>query len=294
MLENHHCAVGFRLLNANGVLAALPKPELKMLRKWMVEAIINTDMAMHKELLGRMERRVASDGPPLSSASDDDRLLLVTFLMHVADLCTPTLPPAVSKRVAFRLGEEFEAQAHLERAAQQAVTVMLAATDKAKAQMEAGFVTFVVRPLYAMLARAAPDLALFVDRIDSNLAMWKAMAQADSKGASTNNSGRAVRGPRAALALGGRCGEGWCSAERTHHAALLTPLTRLAVFCRCRICWRGTRARRRGARPRSTRRRCRRRSEPPGRSAAAGSERTEERSPTQRRPTRRRRRVHFC
>ena len=37
---------------------------------------------MHKELLGRVDRRVTESGGGLG-ASDDDRLLMVTFLLHV-------------------------------------------------------------------------------------------------------------------------------------------------------------------------------------------------------------------
>lgn len=44
-----------------------------------------------------------------------------------------------------------------------------------------------------MLVKAVPDLNVFLERVDANLSMWKALAAADSRGTSTNNSGRAVR-----------------------------------------------------------------------------------------------------
>ena len=60
------------------------------------------------------------------SDSTEDRQLLVAFLLHCADLCTPLLPPAVSQRCCNDLAREFDAQAALERAAGLPVTVMLA------------------------------------------------------------------------------------------------------------------------------------------------------------------------
>ena len=68
----------------------IPLSERKVLRRMIVDAILSTDMAVHKELLARVERR--ADG---MTNSDEDRQLLVTFLLHVADLCTPVLPRAI-------------------------------------------------------------------------------------------------------------------------------------------------------------------------------------------------------
>ncbi len=62
--------------------------------------------------------------------------LLVSFLLHCADLCNPLLPPALSMRIANTLGREFDAQAEAERAAGLPVTVMLAHDMGSKAKME--------------------------------------------------------------------------------------------------------------------------------------------------------------
>jgi hypothetical protein len=90
-----------------------------------------------------------------SRDSAEDRALLVNFLLHCADLCTPLFPPAVSARVTEELSAEFSRQAELERAAGLPVTVMLATDALSKAKMESGFISFAVRPLYVTLVRAA-------------------------------------------------------------------------------------------------------------------------------------------
>jgi hypothetical protein len=94
----------------------------------------------------------AAAAPPKAAASpvlavfsrDDpeDRQLLVSYLLHTADLCNPLLPPALSRRIAATLSQEFEAQAAAESAAGVPVSVMLAADDAAKAKMEIGFLDY--------------------------------------------------------------------------------------------------------------------------------------------------------
>ena len=108
--------------------------------------------------------------------SPEDRLLLVNFLLHCADLGNPLLPPPLSRRIANDLAREFEAQAEQERQAGLPVTVMLASDDVAKAKLELGFLEYVVRPLYVTLAAVAPRLGEKCLRlIDANKLAWQAL-----------------------------------------------------------------------------------------------------------------------
>ena len=110
-----------------------------------------------------------------SRDSPEDRQLLVSLLLHAADLHNPLLPPPVSRRIAADLAREFEAQAALERAAGLPVTVMLADDRAGMAKIETGFSDFVVRPLYEVLAKVAPRLgAKCLPLIDANREAWAA------------------------------------------------------------------------------------------------------------------------
>jgi hypothetical protein len=239
VLENHHCCVGFATLERAGILKCLDAAEVKALRKLIVAAILATDMSVHKDLLARVSARSAAadagadggkpggaGGAPESAGgfsrdSPDDRQLLVSFLLHCADLCNPLFPPAMSRRIADELAVEFSRQAELERAAGLPVTVMVAGDDTAKAKLELGFIDYgalrsterarhawsahaaaaaltrhhpvraVVRPLYVTLAVLAPGfgphcLAL----IDKNRAMWnEVIVTSDSDAASKRSNG---------------------------------------------------------------------------------------------------------
>lgn len=171
VLENHHANVAWRLIGETQLLAAFDAPDAKArarafvkgpmsvsncfalspvppqpvspfscslpaqtLRKLMIDAILHTDMALHKDHVSRAQRK-AEEGLP-ETLELEDRQLLVTLLVHSADLCNPTLEPPLSRRLAESVSAEFEAQAAVERASGQPVTVMLAGTPHLKAAQE--------------------------------------------------------------------------------------------------------------------------------------------------------------
>jgi hypothetical protein len=127
----------------------------------------------------RFSRRGSfSDNVTAPVCADMDRQLLVSFMLHSADLCTPLLPPALSQRVSNGLSREFAAQAALERASELPITVMLADGDAAKAKMEIAFLDFVVKPLYAKLVEAVPSLRPCLALIDANRDAWASLQEA--------------------------------------------------------------------------------------------------------------------
>jgi hypothetical protein len=141
-------------------------------------------VSTHKALLAAVNARLDGAGldtPGFDPQQEEDRQLLVSFLLHCADLCCPLLPPPVSRRIAGDLSREFAAQAARERAAGMPVTVMLATDDVAKAKLEVGFIDYVVHPLYATLARACPELGRrCLPLLDANRTAWAAtMAAAE-------------------------------------------------------------------------------------------------------------------
>lgn len=68
--------------------------------------------------------------------SPDDRQLLVSFLLHCADLSNPLSSFDSSKKVSDRVSVEFNTQAELERKKGLPVTVMESTDGASKAKME--------------------------------------------------------------------------------------------------------------------------------------------------------------
>ena len=211
VLENHHACCAFTLLERSGLLAHLAPAEHAELRKTIVDAVLATDMSVHGDLLARMTARVAAlreaaaaaaapagaadaqladasrvrrtstttpGGMPSAAFRRDcleDRRLLVSYLLHCADLCNPLLPFALSRRIAGELETEFANQAAMERAAGLPVSVMLSPDAPSKARNEIGFIKAVVAPLYRPLADVAPALHACLALIDANCAQWEAL-----------------------------------------------------------------------------------------------------------------------
>ena len=127
---------------------------------------------------------MAASFPAASSAfnreSAEDRQLLVAFMLHCADLCTPLLPPTLSARATEALGREFAAQAAAERAAGLPVTVMLPDDRASKAKLELGFIEFAVRPLYFTLVGVFPELSSCLSLIDRNRSAWGAVVASEA------------------------------------------------------------------------------------------------------------------
>ena len=174
VLENHHAAACFALLEDTRLLAPLSAAERAALRRAIVAAILATDSACARRAMTRVRPQHAADAPRRAvtahkallaraqaasacEATDahapEHRTMLVSYLLHCADLCTPLLPHARSKSVAAALATEFEAQAACERAAGLPVTVMLAADAAAKARQEISFIGASLQRLVALIAR---------------------------------------------------------------------------------------------------------------------------------------------
>jgi hypothetical protein len=135
VLENHHCAAGAAAVERAGILAALDAATQRVFRKLFV-----------------MTRLAVAPG--FARDSLDDRLLLVAFVLHCADLCTVLLPPAMSRRVAESLSAEFARQTELERQEGLPVTVMVAHDEAGKAKMGANHLMDCSSSLHACLTHA--------------------------------------------------------------------------------------------------------------------------------------------
>jgi hypothetical protein len=107
-------------------------------------------VAVHKDLVARVSAQANDSGAAtgveasagFSRELPEHRELLVSFLLHCADLCCPLAPPPVSRRIAEALSVEFARQAERERAEGLPVTVPVAKDENAKAKMELGFIDF--------------------------------------------------------------------------------------------------------------------------------------------------------
>lgn len=152
VLENHHLASSWRLLNDLQPLEGFSAAQMGELRATVCQAVLGTDMKYHFEHLAKFKARASIDGFENGGRSEqqerNDQRLLLTCCLHAADVSNPFKPWATCRQWAARVMAEFFRQGDLETKLGLPISPFMdrATTDISKCQL--GFVNFVLRPFF--------------------------------------------------------------------------------------------------------------------------------------------------
>ncbi|XP_050098838.1 cAMP-specific 3',5'-cyclic phosphodiesterase-like isoform X3 [Anopheles aquasalis] len=202
VLENHHLAVAFKLMQNDdcNILRNLPKKQRATFRKMVIDMVLSTDMSKHMTLLADLKtmvetKKVAISGNQgMSSAaaaeprsggsgvllrlldSYTDRIQVLQNLVHCADLSNPTKPLPLYRRWVRRLMEEFFRQGDRERATGMDVSPMCDRRSATVESSQVGFIDYIVHPLWEAWAELVrPDAQDILDRLEENRAYYQAL-----------------------------------------------------------------------------------------------------------------------
>uniref|UniRef100_A0A4Y0BP11 Phosphodiesterase n=1 Tax=Anopheles funestus TaxID=62324 RepID=A0A4Y0BP11_ANOFN len=197
VLENHHLAVAFKLMQNDdcNILRNLPKKQRATFRKMVIDMVLSTDMSKHMTLLADLKtmvetKKVAISGnqnPSESRSSGSgvllrlldsytDRIQVLQNLVHCADLSNPTKPLPLYRRWVRRLMEEFFRQGDRERAAGMDVSPMCDRRSATVESSQVGFIDYIVHPLWEAWAELVrPDAQDILDRLEENRAYYQAL-----------------------------------------------------------------------------------------------------------------------
>uniref|UniRef100_A0A8C7IA42 Phosphodiesterase n=1 Tax=Oncorhynchus kisutch TaxID=8019 RepID=A0A8C7IA42_ONCKI len=121
VLENHHLAVGFKLLQGDNcdIFQNLTKKQRQSLRKMVIDMVLATDMSKHMSLLADLKtmvetKKVTSSGVLLLD-NYTDRIQVLRNMVHCADLSNPTKSLELYRQWTDRIMEEFFHQGDRER-----------------------------------------------------------------------------------------------------------------------------------------------------------------------------------
>lgn len=78
------------------ILKSLNEQQYNEFRQQFINAILNTDMSLHFELLSKVNTRLSS-GTPFSKEKIEDRKLVAALFLHTADISNPAKPANVRK-----------------------------------------------------------------------------------------------------------------------------------------------------------------------------------------------------
>ncbi|NXG49921.1 PDE4D phosphodiesterase, partial [Psilopogon haemacephalus] len=176
VLENHHLAVGFKLLQEENcdIFQNLTKKQRQSLRKMVIDIVLATDMSKHMNLLADLKtmvetKKVTSSGVLLLD-NYSDRIQVLQNMVHCADLSNPTKPLHLYRQWTDRIMEEFFRQGDRERERGMEISPMC---DKHNASVEksqvVGFIDYIVHPLWETWADLVhPDAQDILDTLEDN------------------------------------------------------------------------------------------------------------------------------
>ncbi|XP_008198064.3 3',5'-cyclic-AMP phosphodiesterase isoform X4 [Tribolium castaneum] len=175
VLENHHLAVAFKLLQNEGcdIFINMNKKQRQTLRKMVIDMVLSTDMSKHMSLLADLKtmvetKKVAGSGVLLLD-NYTDRIQVLENLVHCADLSNPTKPLALYKRWVDLLMEEFFQQGDKEREAKMDISPMCDRHSATIEKSQVGFIDYIVHPLWETWADLVhPDAQDILDTLEEN------------------------------------------------------------------------------------------------------------------------------
>ncbi|XP_046374224.1 cAMP-specific 3',5'-cyclic phosphodiesterase 4C-like isoform X4 [Haliotis rufescens] len=182
VLENHHLAVAFKLLQEENcdIFLNLNKKQRQTLRKMVIDMVLATDMSKHMSLLADLKtmvetKKVAGSGVLLLD-NYTDRIQVLQNMVHCSDLSNPTKPLDIYKNWVDRIMDEFFRQGDRERDQGLDISPMCDRHTATVEKTQVGFIDYIVHPLWETWADLVfPDAQDILDTLEDNRDWYQTM-----------------------------------------------------------------------------------------------------------------------
>ncbi|KAM4557630.1 3',5'-cyclic-AMP phosphodiesterase 4B-like isoform 2-T2 [Fundulus diaphanus] len=182
VLENHHLAVGFKILleDSCDIFQNLTRNQRQALRKMVIDMVLATDMSKHMNLLANLKtmvetKKVTSSGVLLLD-NYTDRMQVLCNMVHCADLSNPTKPLDLYRQWTDRIMEEFFHQGDREREKGMEISPMCDKHTASVERTQVGFIDYIVHPLWETWADLVhPDAQEILDTLEENRNWYQSM-----------------------------------------------------------------------------------------------------------------------
>lgn len=155
-LENHHCAVSFKIISSPecNIFANLTPEEFKEVRGDMIILILATDMARHAEILDAFKQKLDN----FDYSSEDHLNTLKMILIKACDISNECRPIQVSEGWVECLMEEYFHQSDQEKKECLPVAPFMDRDRVTKPTAQIGFIKYVLLPLFEALNKLYPEV----------------------------------------------------------------------------------------------------------------------------------------
>ncbi|XP_030640092.1 cAMP-specific 3',5'-cyclic phosphodiesterase 4D [Chanos chanos] len=182
VLENHHLAVGFKLLQEENcdIFQNLSRKQRQSLRKMAIDMVLATDMSKHMNFLADLKtmvetKKVTSLGVLLLD-NYSDRIQVLQNMVHCADLSNPTKPLEIYRQWTDRIMVEFFTQGDRERDKGMEISPMCDKHNASVEKSQVGFIDYIVHPLWETWADLVhPDAQDILDTLEDNREWYQSM-----------------------------------------------------------------------------------------------------------------------
>ncbi|XP_071372504.1 3',5'-cyclic-AMP phosphodiesterase 4B-like isoform X1 [Centroberyx affinis] len=182
VLENHHLAVGFKLLQEDNcdIFQNLTKKQRQTLRRMVIDMVLATDMSKHMSLLADLKtmvetKKVTSSGVLLLD-NYTDRMQVLRNMVHCADLSNPTKSLDLYRQWTDRIMDEFFHQGDRERERGMEISPMCDKHTASVERTQVGFIDYIVHPLWETWADLVhPDAQDILDTLEDNRNWYQSM-----------------------------------------------------------------------------------------------------------------------
>ncbi|XP_062031121.1 high affinity cGMP-specific 3',5'-cyclic phosphodiesterase 9A [Lepus europaeus] len=153
-LENHHCAVAFRILARPecNIFCNLPPDGYKQLRQGMITLILATDMARHAEIVDAFREKLED----FDYRNEEHTTLLKMILIKCCDVSNEVRPMEAAEPWVDCLLEEYFMQSDREKSEGLPVAPFMDREKVTKATAQIGFIKFVLIPMFEMVTKLFP------------------------------------------------------------------------------------------------------------------------------------------
>uniref|UniRef100_A0A4W3H5E5 Phosphodiesterase n=1 Tax=Callorhinchus milii TaxID=7868 RepID=A0A4W3H5E5_CALMI len=182
VLENHHLAVGFKLLQDENcdIFQNLTKKQRQSLRKMTIDMVLATDMTKHMSLLADLKtmvetKKVTSLGVLLLD-NYSDRIQVLQNMVHCADLSNPTKPLELYRKWVDKIMVEFFYQGDQEQERGMDISPMCDKHSASVEKTQVSFIDYIVHPLWETWADLVhPDAQNLLDALEDNREWFQSM-----------------------------------------------------------------------------------------------------------------------
>jgi hypothetical protein len=174
--EMYHVCAAYEIARENAdcdIFEGFTKDEQKKIRKYLIEMVLATDMAIHFDLLKSFNKQIESH-PNMDDWAD--RSLLFQMIVHLADIANPSRPFPLARGWAERVIQEFLDQGDREASIGMPVTPFCNRANMCMPRAQLGFINIFLKPTLISFEKAAPEFtSMALEHLALTIKEWSVL-----------------------------------------------------------------------------------------------------------------------